>query len=170
MRMKFLRILPETCARTWCLFSSSTLNMALGSGSITTAITSIASSLLIQLLKPVSPAAAGSPKSPLAPQLGVPLLEANLGRPPILSKSPAHSWSLPRSVRSGHCNCRPGSPPSTYHPGRVSRARRHSPLARSPAPCRHVTLDHFRAYRSSEPADPHATWCRYRGPQIRAPH
>src|SRR5215469_180756 len=61
MRMKFLRILPETCARTWCLFSSSTLNMALGSGSITTAITSIASSLLIQLLKPVSPAAAGSP-------------------------------------------------------------------------------------------------------------
>src|SRR5215469_1939509 len=53
MRMKFLRILPETCARTWCLFSSSTLNMALGNGSITTAITSIASSLLIQLLKSV---------------------------------------------------------------------------------------------------------------------
>src|SRR3974390_1040869 len=47
--MKFLRILPETCASTWCLFSSSTLNIALGSGSITTAITSIASSLLIQL-------------------------------------------------------------------------------------------------------------------------
>src|SRR5690349_359353 len=47
MRMKFLRILPETCASTWCLFSSSTRNMALGSGSITVAITSIASSLLI---------------------------------------------------------------------------------------------------------------------------
>src|SRR5271169_2285239 len=48
MRIKFLRILPETCASTWCLFSSSTLNIALGSGSTTTAITSIASSLLIQ--------------------------------------------------------------------------------------------------------------------------
>src|SRR6266568_3382454 len=44
MRMKFLRILPETCARTWCLFSSSTRNMAFGSGSITVAMTSMASS------------------------------------------------------------------------------------------------------------------------------
>src|ERR1700722_12513197 len=51
MRIKFLRILPDTCASTWCLFSSSTLNMALGSGSRTTAITSIASSLLIRSLK-----------------------------------------------------------------------------------------------------------------------
>src|SRR5258708_1849469 len=50
MRMKFLRIFPETCARTWCLFSNSTLNMALGSGSTTVAITSIASSLLIDSL------------------------------------------------------------------------------------------------------------------------
>src|SRR6266849_2478381 len=45
MRMKFLRILPETCARTWCLFSSSTRNIAFGSGSTTVAITSMASSL-----------------------------------------------------------------------------------------------------------------------------
>src|ERR1700730_10257338 len=44
MRMKFLRILPETWARTRCLFSSSTRNMALGNGSITVAITSMASS------------------------------------------------------------------------------------------------------------------------------
>src|SRR5580704_5976972 len=44
MRMKFLRILPETCASTWCLFSSSTRNIAFGNGSITVAITSIASS------------------------------------------------------------------------------------------------------------------------------
>src|SRR6266851_4754795 len=44
MRIKFLRILPETCARTWCLFSSSTRNMAFGSGSITVAMTSMASS------------------------------------------------------------------------------------------------------------------------------
>src|ERR1700733_11821770 len=44
MRMKFLRIRPETCARAWCLFSSSTLNIAFGRVSTTTAITSIASS------------------------------------------------------------------------------------------------------------------------------
>src|SRR5580704_658469 len=54
MRMKFLRIFPETCASTWCLFSSSTRNMALGRGSRTTAITSIASSLLIDSLGAVS--------------------------------------------------------------------------------------------------------------------
>src|SRR6266850_900377 len=42
--MKFLRILPETCARTWCLFSSSTRNIAFGNGSITVAMTSMASS------------------------------------------------------------------------------------------------------------------------------
>ena len=51
MRKNFIRILPDTCASTWCLFSSSTLNMALGSGSTTTAITSIASSLLIDSLE-----------------------------------------------------------------------------------------------------------------------
>src|SRR2546426_1198696 len=45
--MKFFRIFPEMCARTLCLFSSSTRNIAFGSGSITVAITSIASSLLI---------------------------------------------------------------------------------------------------------------------------
>src|SRR5580765_4553342 len=50
MRIKFLRILPDTCASTWCLFSSSTLNIAFGRGSITTAITSIASSLLMHSL------------------------------------------------------------------------------------------------------------------------
>src|SRR5437588_7004770 len=51
MRMKFLRILPDTCASTLCLFSSSTRNMALGSGARTTAITSIACSLLIDSFK-----------------------------------------------------------------------------------------------------------------------
>src|SRR5215472_6660322 len=54
MRIKFLRILPETCARTWCLFSSSTRNMALGNGSMTVAMTSMASSF-------------GFPESPLSP-------------------------------------------------------------------------------------------------------
>src|ERR1700680_3052765 len=44
MRIKFFRILPEICASTWCLFSSSTRNIAFGSGSITVAITSMASS------------------------------------------------------------------------------------------------------------------------------
>src|SRR4051812_10554920 len=42
--MKFLRIFPETCARTRCLFSSSTRNIAFGNGSMTVAITSMASS------------------------------------------------------------------------------------------------------------------------------
>lgn len=43
--MKCFRILPEMCARTWCLFSSSsTLNMAFGSDSTTVASTSMASS------------------------------------------------------------------------------------------------------------------------------
>src|SRR5882762_2039967 len=45
MRIKFLRIFPEMCASTWCLFSSSTRNIALGSGSSTVAMTSMASSL-----------------------------------------------------------------------------------------------------------------------------
>src|SRR5215831_14691287 len=53
IRIKFLRILPETCASTWCLFSSSTRNMALGNGSMTVAMTSMASSL-------------GFPESPLS--------------------------------------------------------------------------------------------------------
>src|ERR1700674_5818985 len=67
MRIKFLRIFPETCARTWCLFSSSTLNMALGRGSRTTAITSIASSLLIQFSSQLSVLSSQSkaPGSPL---------------------------------------------------------------------------------------------------------
>src|SRR5262245_51485724 len=45
MRMKFFRIFPDMCASTWCLFSSSTRNIAFGSGSITVAMTSMASSL-----------------------------------------------------------------------------------------------------------------------------
>src|SRR6266478_8533318 len=45
IRIKFLRILPETCASTRCLFSSSTRTTAFGNGSITVAITSMASSL-----------------------------------------------------------------------------------------------------------------------------
>src|SRR6185437_8267202 len=57
MRMKFLRIFPETCASTWCLLSNSTRNMAFGSGSTTVAITSIASSLLIRSLKNQLPVA-----------------------------------------------------------------------------------------------------------------
>src|ERR1700691_1745293 len=42
--MKFLRILPEMCASTLCLFSSCTRNIAFGKGSMTVAITSMASS------------------------------------------------------------------------------------------------------------------------------
>jgi hypothetical protein len=51
--MKFFRILPEICARTRCLLSNSTLNIAFGSGSITVAMTSIASSFAIILLNRV---------------------------------------------------------------------------------------------------------------------
>ena len=53
--MKFLRILPETWAKTSWLFSSLTLNMALGNVSRTVAMTSIASSFDNQC--PLLPAA-----------------------------------------------------------------------------------------------------------------
>src|SRR5579872_4886872 len=46
MRMKFMRILPETRARTRCPLLSSTRKKALGSGSTTVPSTSIASSLV----------------------------------------------------------------------------------------------------------------------------
>ena len=55
MRMKFLRIRPETWVSTSWLFSSFTLNMALGNVSTTVAITSIASSF--DKLYPLLPAA-----------------------------------------------------------------------------------------------------------------
>src|SRR6516225_6869205 len=85
MRIKFLRILPETCARTLFLFSSSTLNIAFGNGSITVAITSMASSL-------------GFPESPF-------LLSSN-GCFGISS----YKFLLPR--RPGHA-FRPGQNPRT---------------------------------------------------------
>src|SRR5438552_2945864 len=49
MRMKFMRILPLTCASTRCPLSSSTRNIAFGSGSTTVPSTSIASSFGIAL-------------------------------------------------------------------------------------------------------------------------
>src|ERR1700682_5449333 len=50
MRMKCLRILPEMCASTLCLFSSSTWNIAFGNVSRTVPVTSIASSFDMLLL------------------------------------------------------------------------------------------------------------------------
>src|SRR5262245_47968650 len=47
IRMKCMRIFPETCASTLCPLSSSTRNIAFGSGSTTVPSTSIASSLAI---------------------------------------------------------------------------------------------------------------------------
>src|SRR5690606_540364 len=41
--MKLILILPEICASTWCPPSTSTRNMALGSGSVTTPSTSMLS-------------------------------------------------------------------------------------------------------------------------------
>src|SRR5712692_10326716 len=52
MRMKCLRILPEMCASTLCLFSSSTWNIAFGNVSRTVPVTSIASSFDMFLLLP----------------------------------------------------------------------------------------------------------------------
>src|SRR5206468_12437404 len=57
MRMKFMRILPLTCASTLCPFSSSTRNIALGSGSTTVPSTSIASSLGMRLSRHLDGAA-----------------------------------------------------------------------------------------------------------------
>src|SRR5690625_6068257 len=48
--MKCMRILPETCAKTVWPFSSSTLNIAFGSVSVTVPSTSIASSFTIMLV------------------------------------------------------------------------------------------------------------------------
>jgi len=46
--MKCFRILPEICARTMCPFSNSTRNMALGNGSTTVPVTSMASGLAVR--------------------------------------------------------------------------------------------------------------------------
>src|SRR3989442_14032221 len=50
--MKFMRILPEMCARTLCPFSSSTRNIAFGSGSMTVPSTWTPSSFAIPLVGP----------------------------------------------------------------------------------------------------------------------
>lgn len=42
--MRCIRIFPELCASTWCPFSSSTLNIAFGSGSTTVPSRTMASS------------------------------------------------------------------------------------------------------------------------------
>src|ERR1700694_1122404 len=67
MRIKFLRIFPEICASTWCLFSSSTRNIALGNGSMTVAITSMASSLGLDASALRLSASGRLPMCPLAP-------------------------------------------------------------------------------------------------------
>src|SRR5882724_4321239 len=98
--MKFLRILPETCARTWCLFSSSTRNIAFGSGSITVAMTSMASSFEF-------------PESPFffSSRMGLAIISRVTGwfkdRPPhFLPRRPGHLFRArqdPRPVRGdGH--------------------------------------------------------------------
>src|SRR5437879_3865637 len=57
MRMKFMRILPLTCASTRWPLSSSTRNIAFGSGSTTVPSTSIASSLGMRLSRHLDGAA-----------------------------------------------------------------------------------------------------------------
>src|SRR6516225_5942467 len=98
--------------------------MALGSGSITTAITSIASSLLIQLLNQLSVARGQwsvTPQTTLGrcpthhifsfaiqpgPKLAHFLATGHQQLAPIPLKSLAHSSSPPRSVRSGRYSYR----------------------------------------------------------------
>src|SRR5215468_6697397 len=97
--MKFLRILPETCASTWCLFSSSTRNIAFGNGSITVAITSIASSLEL----PESPFFFSSSRFAMFSQSGRSKAQAVT---PILPSRSSHLFRTgqnPRPVR-GDCD------------------------------------------------------------------
>src|SRR5439155_14954893 len=89
MRMKFMRIFPLTCASTLCPFSSSTRNIALGSGSTTVPSTSIASSLGVIVLDP-------------RPSWTPP------ARPPGSSAPRGRSRSPPRCAR----NAPPGSRPA----------------------------------------------------------
>src|SRR5579884_1803831 len=64
MRMKFIRSLPEMCARTRCPLSSWTLNIVLGRGSMTVPSTSMASFLATDLGTPLSRNDAGLPGRP----------------------------------------------------------------------------------------------------------
>src|SRR5215813_1020158 len=72
MRMKFMRILPLTCASTRWPLSSSTRNIAFGSGSTTVPSTSIASSFGMSFYKLASDGGAwitGSPHDVLRPAI-----------------------------------------------------------------------------------------------------
>src|SRR5260370_8057526 len=129
MRIKFLRILPETCARTWCLFSSSTRNMAFGSGSITVAITSMASSLEL----PESPFFFSSLNCFAIVSYFVPLTTTGQLHLWASSKSKGRSRLPPRCARNAPRGCHPLFPPPTHRPCQLPDVP-HSPSARPPWP------------------------------------
>src|SRR5580692_1514316 len=114
--------------------------MALGSGSSTVAITSIASSLLIDSLKFAT-----------------------------ASKSLVHLLSLLRSVQNERCSFRRRSPLSIYHPTRGFPACQNLPLVQSREPCPRATACRVRELRSSGLAALHAAWSQYRVPRTLAP-
>src|SRR5277367_612820 len=151
MRMKFFRMRPDTCASTWCLFSSSTLNMALGKVSTTVAITSIASSFD----KPY-PDSAGSVPALLNQLIASKLLRLRRSPRPCAqsARSNFHPALLPSSRRS-----------TPEHP-----ACPRSPWARSQSPCPRAASVPDPDGHSSEPADLHAAAYRCHVPQTPAPH
>src|SRR5271157_4073326 len=97
--------------------------MALGSGSSTVAITSIASSLLIDSLRKLLAVSSW----PLAESQGL--------RAAIASKLLDPLLSPPRSVRNGRCSFRQWLRRSTCLLTRGHRAGQNSPWVQSPAPC-----------------------------------
>ena len=94
--MKFLRIFPDTCASTWCLFSSSTRNSAFGSDSSTTPVTSIVSSFATGSLKP-----SGEPSTPDAASTSLERLVVR-----ARSARAARRRSPPPCARSAPTGCR----------------------------------------------------------------
>ena len=104
--MKFFLIFPEMWASTTCLLSSSTRNMALGKGSSTVAITSIASSLDMLWSLYLRPVKSGKYRGtthkfqtllPLA-RTHRPFIDARISAPTApMSPSPGMSTSKPRA-------------------------------------------------------------------------
>src|SRR5579863_6536096 len=143
MRMKFLRILPETWARTSWFVSSFTLNIALGNVSTTVAITSIASSF-----DKLSPAV---PSHVLLSRLALTQSKFSIRcrLPPPCARS-EHSYFHRRLLPSSHLS-EPGHP-----------AFRCSPSARWRLPCRSATSCRGPLRRSLAPAALHASARRSR--------
>src|SRR4029077_609755 len=158
MRMKFLRIFPEMCASTRGLFSSSTRNIALGSGSMTVAITSMASSFGLDASALRLSASGRLPICPLAPPTKmVPAFREGASKPMARSRSP------PRCAQSGLTWCRRSSQLSNHRPAPSPRVRRCSPSARLQKPCLPEVAGRALARPSSAHWAPRGCAYRFRG-------